>query len=237
MSPPVVEERESFGRVEIVVEHAGERVALDFARLVLETHKVIAECLGLGARLRHHLVAEVDRLTPGPVHEEQQDGFTSPLLDRVAEGDDVAERLRHLLAGQLEQPVVHPHARELAACAPRLGELVLVVREDQVDPAAVDLEDRTEKLLGHRRAFDVPARAPWPPRRLPDGVLALLVRFPERKVARVLLQLNAFGFLRRVVQSLVITLAAGEAAVLGKRGDVIRARAHVSSEPRSADHR
>src|SRR5256886_8517655 len=218
-SPAVVEEREGARGVEVVVEHTGKRVAIDLPRLGIETDEVVAEGLGLCACLRHHLVAEVDRLAPGRVHEEEQDRLAPPFLDGLAKGDDVAERLRHLLAGQLEEPVVHPHARELAASAARLRELVLVVREDQVDPAAVDLEDRTEKLLGHRRALDVPARTARPPRRLPDGVLALLVRLPERKVARVLLQLLAFRFLRRVVQSLVVALAAREPAVLGKCGD------------------
>src|SRR6059058_3404645 len=93
------------------------------------------------------------------------------------------------------------------------------MREDQIVAAAVDLEDRAEELLGHGRAFDVPARATGPPRRLPDGVLALLVRLPEREVPRVLLQLIAFCLLGRIVQSLVIPLAAGKAAVFGEPRD------------------
>src|SRR5437764_15419417 len=87
------------------------------------------------------------------------------------------------------------------------------MREDQIVAAAVDLEDRAEELLCHRRAFDVPARATRPPRRLPDGVLALLVRLPAREVPRILLQLLAFCLLGRIVQSLLILLPAGKAAV------------------------
>src|SRR5256885_5642972 len=93
------------------------------------------------------------------------------------------------------------------------------MREDQIVAAAVNLEDRAEELLGHRRAFDMPARATRPPGRFPNGVLALLVRLPEREVARVLLQLIAFCLLGRIVQSLVIPLAAGEAAVFGEPRD------------------
>src|SRR5437667_5968770 len=60
--------------------------------------------------------------------------------------------------------------------------------EDQVEPAAVDLEARPELVLSHDRALDVPARSPAPPRRIPRRVLARLVRLPEREVARVLLE-------------------------------------------------
>ena len=58
-----------------------------------------------------------------------------------------------------EHPVVHPQPRERrAAGGTRLRGLVLVVGEDQVRAAAVDLEVDAEQLLGHRRALDVPAR-------------------------------------------------------------------------------
>src|SRR5262249_9043042 len=60
--------------------------------------------------------------------------------------------------------------------------------EDEVEPAAVDLEARPEQLLCEHRALDVPARSAAAPRRVPGGVLALLVRLPEREVARVLLE-------------------------------------------------
>src|ERR1700751_4577116 len=70
----------------------------------------------------------------------------------------------------------------------RLRDLVLVVRELKVEPAAVDLEARPEVLLRHRRALDVPARPAPPPRRVPPRVLARLVRLPEREIARILLQ-------------------------------------------------
>ena len=80
-----------------------------------------------------------------------------------------------------------------SGCAARglgLGDLVLVVGEDQVGAAAVDLEVHAEDLLGHRRALDVPARAPAAPGRVPGGVLALLARLPEREVLGRLLELG-----------------------------------------------
>ena len=107
------------------------------ARLAAEG---VAEGLDLRRRLLHRLVGEVDRLAPVRGQEEEEHRLAAPLLEDVAQRGDVAERLRHLLAGELEHPVVHPDARELAAARARLRELVLVVREDEVEPAAVDLE-------------------------------------------------------------------------------------------------
>ena len=55
-----------------------------------------------------------------------------------------------------------------------------------------------EQLLRHRRALDVPARAAAPPRRVPRGVLALLMRLPEREVERVLLAVGPLDALALV---------------------------------------
>ena len=83
---------------------------------------------------------------------------------------------------------MHPDPRERPADGLRLRTLVLVMREDEVEPAAVDQELGPERLLRHRRALDVPAGPPRPPRRVPRRVLALLRRLPEREVAGILLQ-------------------------------------------------
>ena len=79
---------------------------------------------------------------------------------QFVDGDEVAERLRHLLAFHLQEAVVHPHIghRRRAMRAARLRDLVLVVREDKIEPAAVNIKDLAQVFLGHRRAFDVPAR-------------------------------------------------------------------------------
>jgi hypothetical protein len=48
--------------------------------------------------------------------------------------------------------------------AAALGDLVLVMREDEVEAAAVDVDRLSEVALDHGRAFDVPAGAapaPW----------------------------------------------------------------------------
>ena len=58
-----------------------------------------------------------------------------------------------------------------ASGAPRAGQrlrrLVLVVREHEVDAAAVDVELHAQQRLGHRRALDVPARPARGPRARP----------------------------------------------------------------------
>jgi hypothetical protein len=72
--------------------------------------------------------------------EEKEQRLAAPLVERVPQRHDVPNRLRHLLAGELEHPVVRPDLRELVTERSRLRELVLVVGKDEVEPAAVDLE-------------------------------------------------------------------------------------------------
>src|SRR4051794_19071711 len=63
-----------------------------------------------------------------------------------------------------------------------------MMRKDEVEPPAVDLEDRAERIARHLRAFDVPAGPAAPPRRVPRGVLTGLRRLPEREVLRRFLE-------------------------------------------------
>src|SRR5439155_11571204 len=81
-SSPVVEQRKGVRRVEVIVEDAGERAALDLLGFGLEADEVIAERLGLRARLHQDVVAEVDRLAPVGGHEVEQDRLAAPLLHR-----------------------------------------------------------------------------------------------------------------------------------------------------------
>ena len=104
------------------------------------------------------------------------------------------------------------------ALAGRLGlrDLVLVVREDQVEPAAVDVERRAEVLARHRRALEVPAGTAAAPRRRPRG-LARLGRLPQREVARVALA----GVAHAVARGLHVV------EPLARQRAVLRERAHV----------
>src|SRR3954468_22536628 len=90
-----------------------------------------------------------------------------------------------------------------------LGDLVLMVGEDQVRPAAVDVEVQAEDLLRHGRALDVPARPATAPGGLPERVLALLVSLPEGEVLRVALEargvvLALLHLLERAVRQLAV---------------------------------
>ena len=68
----------------------------------------------------------------------------------------------------LHQAVVHPVlGQRLAVAAFALGDFVFVMREDQVEPAAVDVERLAQHAAAHGRALDVPARAGLCPRGCP----------------------------------------------------------------------
>ncbi len=78
-----------------------------------------------------------------------------------------------------------------AVAALALGDLVLVMREEQVDAAGMQVDGLAEVLPDHRAALDVPA---WAPLRGAAGagpfhlaVLLGLIGLPEREVAHVVL--------------------------------------------------
>ncbi len=61
-----------------------------------------------------------------------------------------------------------------------------MMRENEILAAAMDIERGPRIFAAHNRAFNVPARAPLAPRRLPER-LALFLRLPENEIERVLL--------------------------------------------------
>src|SRR6478672_2085021 len=93
---------------------------------------------------------------------------TMPRGKQFRGSDDVAEALRHLLAAHVDKPVVHPEARERLPTvrAAALRDFILMVREDEVESAAVDVDGLAKVALDHRRTFDVPARPSPAPRRI-----------------------------------------------------------------------
>ena len=111
---------------------------------------------------------------------------------------------------------MQPVAGELLA--PRrlaLRDLVLVVREDEVHAAAVDVEVRAEVARGHRRALDVPAGAPLAPRARPaPGVGGPL---PEGEIERVLLHSRVTSTRAPASRSSMLRLR--ELAVAGEGAD------------------
>ena len=81
------------------------------------------------------------------------------LLGELGDTLEVAGGLGHLPAGHQQMLPVDPDAgRRAADQRRRLGDLVLVVREDVVDPAGMQVEPIAQVAAGHRRALEVPAR-------------------------------------------------------------------------------
>src|SRR5436190_13725223 len=126
-----------------------------------------------GAGLRQLLRRPVERVAVMRHQEGEADCFARRGCEDVAYARDVAERLRHLDAVDGQHLVVHPDPREGMARmrALALRNLVLVVRENEVEPAAMDVEGLAELGLAHRRAFDMPARPAAAPRAVPTGLV------------------------------------------------------------------
>src|SRR5262249_58664218 len=98
-------------------------------------------------------------------------------------------RLRHLVFAEVDEAVVDPIAGErLMRHRLDLRDLALVVREDQVLAAAVDVERRAEIAHGHRGALDVPAGTTRAPGTRPRGLIRL-GRLPQGEIPRVALSL------------------------------------------------
>ena len=103
-----------------------------------------------------------------------------PVLGQLGDPLEVARRLRHLPAAHEQVRAVDPEPRRRAAHDRRgLGDLVLVVGEDVVLAAGVDVERRAEVAQGHRRALEVPAREALAPAARPVQVAADSGRRPS----------------------------------------------------------
>src|SRR5579864_8843104 len=83
-------------------------------------------------------------------------------------------------------PVTH---RLLAAHAASLRDLVLVMWEDQVNRAGMDVELLAEVPGGHSGAFDVPAGKAEAPGTLPVHLARGVAALPQGKILRRLLTL------------------------------------------------
>ena len=139
-------------------------------------------------------------------------------LQQFMDSDEVAQALAHLLAFDLKEAIVQRIAchRIRPVGATRLGDLVLVVREDEVEAAGMDVEDLAQIALAHGGALDVPPGPAAAPRRVPAG-LVLGGSLPQHEVggvALVGLDLDASA------GEVVLELAAGERAIVGHRADV-----------------
>ena len=108
-----------------------------------------------------------------------------PSGEEIAQREEIAERLRHLLAVHDQVLGVQPEAHEgFAGGGSACGDFVFVVREGQVDAAGVDVQRFAEIFHGHGGALDVPAGTAGADARLPE-MFAGFGRFPESEIAGV----------------------------------------------------
>src|SRR3979490_903952 len=105
-------------------------------------------------------------------HVEAQD-FARPGRQQLPDGDEIADRFRHLLTFDLQETVVHPVIRHHRGTvrATRLRQFILVMRKDEIETAAMNIEDIAEIGSTHRGALDVPAWAAPSPRTFPAGLI------------------------------------------------------------------
>src|SRR5262245_18660395 len=103
-------------------------------------------------------------------HQERNaDDFPRSLAEHFAHRNKIALGFGHLAAADRQHAVVQPVPRERVAAVgtDALGNLVLMVREDQIETAAMDVERLAEFSIAHRGAFDMPTRAAATPRAVP----------------------------------------------------------------------
>ena len=122
--------------------------------------------------------------------QEEAQHLRRPFLQQVPDDEEVAQGFGHLLLVHGHETVVQPVTGKgsVPLVGLRLGDLVLVMGEDQVAATAMDVEPESQVLDRHHRALQVPAR----PARSPGAVpvrLARLGSLPEHKVQRVLFAL------------------------------------------------
>ena len=121
----------------------------------------------------------------------------------------VTQRLTHLLPGNGHPVVMHPIAGEPVAGSMRLGDLVLVVGELQVEATSVNIELGAQIPGGHGGAFEVPARPAITPRCGPRG-LPRFRRLPQGEILRAALA-HIVGFALLHVDKVI----AGQRPIVG----------------------
>ena len=87
------------------------------------------------------------------LHDEEAHDLSRVFLQNVLDGEEVVFRLRHLLVMDRDEAVVQPVASEamvVARACLRLCDLVLVMREDEIAAAAVEVERLAQILHRHR---------------------------------------------------------------------------------------
>lgn len=99
------------------------------------------------------------------------------------DGDKVLQGLGHLLSLNVQVTAVGKVVDPLIALVVGLGlsQLVVMVREGEIDSSRVNIHAAAQDLRSHHRALNVPSGTARTPRRVPSG-LARLGGLPESKV-------------------------------------------------------
>ena len=144
---------ERLRNAEVVVHRIGEGLGnerldgSDLAQATLrEALDAVERARGLGERLLGNV--EVRAIVRGG--ERVTDHAGRVLLEKIGRENEVAERFRHLLPAGIHQTVVQPVPSKSVTRGRGLRELVLVVREAQIESATVDVEliaERTDDKL------------------------------------------------------------------------------------------
>ncbi len=105
-------------------------------------------------------------------------------VNQIPKRIEISLRFRHLLAFDEQMLAVNPEPGEGLSCdGLALSDLVLVVWEDVVDAAAMNIESFSELFHRHRRTLDVPPRPACSEWRFPSRLFFMLRGFPENEVA------------------------------------------------------
>ena len=226
----VEDSSQGVGGVQVVV-HGGAEFLLCFLGLLLQ--RLVGAELGLAQGKVEVLAAGVEALEAvlaalDEVHGVVQrhpvaggqhkvaDGLVAVEVGHVADSEEVVQALGHLLIVHVDEAVVHPVAGELAAVGTlALGDLVLVVGEDEVLTAAVEVDGLAQMGAAHGAALDVPARTAHAVGALPCG-FAGLCGLPDGEVGGVFLQVVLHLAAQLAVAALeVVQLEVAQLAVLG----------------------
>ena len=156
------------------------------------------------------LEAEIERAAIVRLQHKQTKRCRRMLLEHFFEREEIAKRLRHLLAVHQQHARVHPRVRKaLVPCARCLRAFIFMVRERKVAATAMDIDGHTQVAMHHGSAFGMPARTAFAPGAFPAG-LTRLGGLPQGEVERVALD---FVFLNARAHHEVVDIAAGYFAI------------------------
>ena len=165
------------------------------------------------------VLSELYRTAIVRAQDKETDQLGLVFVQQLGHRDEVALGLGHLVAAELHQSVVHPIFDEgFAGGGFGLGDLVLVVREDEVVAPAVNVDGLADVFHAHRGALDVPAGTALAPGGIPGGFVGL-GGLPEGEIGGVTLWVSGgdacagFHFLDGAAGEFPVALEAGDVEI------------------------